>query len=66
MILPRAAAKFVELATVRENEKSNLSITKHRKLISLFKQTVPSLCKSNLPVDLVLYPLQLNFPSSHP
>jgi len=63
---PRAAAEFVELATVRENEKSNLSITKDRKLISLLEQTISSLCKSNLSIDLVLYPLQLNFPSSHP
>lgn len=63
--IPRAATKLVELATIREDDESHLSITENRKLISFLQQPISSLSKRHLPVYLVLYSLQLNPPSSH-
>ena len=63
--LPVSTAELIELASVREDDEGNFSITKHRKLISLLQQPISPLCKSHLPVYFVLYPLQLNSSSSH-
>ena len=63
--LLRGAAELIELATVGEDDESNLSITKNRQFISFLQQTVPTFCKRYLSVDLVLYPLQLYSSPSH-
>lgn len=65
MCIPWTTAKLVQLSSIGENDESNLSITKNGKLISFLQKAISSLCKGHLPVDLVLYPLQLNPTSSH-
>lgn len=57
--------ELIKLSTAREDDQSNFGITKNRKLIGLLEQPIPPLWKSNLPVDLVLNPLQLDSPSPH-
>ena len=63
--IPRAAAELIEFATARENDESNLSVTENRELISFLEKTIPSLSKCHLPVNFVLYPLQLHSSSPH-
>lgn len=63
--VPRSAAELIKLAPIRENDKSNLSITKNRKLISFLKQPISPLSKCYLSIYLVLYPLQLYSSSTH-
>lgn len=63
--IPWTTAKLVQLSSIGEDDKSNLGIAKNGKLIGFLQKSVPSLCKSHLPVDLVLDPLQLYPPSSH-
>lgn len=65
VLIPRATAKLVQLSSIGEDNEGNLSITKNRKLISFLQKPIPSLCKSHLPVDLVLYSLKLYSPSPH-
>ena len=60
-----STAKLIELAAAREDDESNLSITKHRKFIGLLEQTISAFGEGNLTVDLVLYPLQLHSSSPH-
>jgi len=62
---PRGGAEFIEFATVREDDKGNFSITEDREFISFLKETISSLSKCDLPVDFVLYPLQLHSSSPH-
>lgn len=63
--IPGATAEFIELASVREDDKSNFSITQNRKFISLLKQTISSLCKRYLSIYFVLDSLQFYSPSPH-
>ena len=58
-VLPMAAAELIQLATVGEDNKGNLSITEDREFISLFEQTIPPLCKCHLTVYLVLRTLSI-------
>lgn len=64
-VLPMAAAELIQLATVGEDNKGNLSITEDREFISLLEQTIPPLCKCHLTVYLVLNPLQLHLSPTH-
>jgi len=64
-VVPRATAELIELATVGEDNESNLSITEDREFISLLEQPIPPLCKCHLTVYLVLNPLQLNLSPTH-
>ena len=63
-IIPNVSI-IIKLATTRENDESNLSITKHRKFMSFLEQTIPPLRESNLPVDLVLYSSQFHSSPPH-
>lgn len=63
--IPRTAAELIEFTTVGEDDKSNLSITKNRELISLLQQTISSFCKGYLSIYLILNSLKLHSPSSH-
>jgi hypothetical protein len=60
-----AATKLKKLATAREDDKSNLSITKKREFISFFEQTISSFGESYLTTDLVFNPLQDHLSSPH-
>jgi hypothetical protein len=48
-----------------ENENSNFSITQHRELLSLLKETRSALAEGNLPVYRVLNTFHLNLSTSH-
>lgn len=63
--IPRATAELVQLSPIGEDDQSNLSIAKNREFICFFQQPIPSLSKGDLPIDLVLYSLQLNPTPSH-
>lgn len=65
MYIPGATTELIELATIGEDDESNLSITEDRELISLLEKAIPSLSECDLPIDFVLYSLQLYPPSSH-
>lgn len=58
-------SKLIELAMGREDEKSNLSITEHRELLSLLEQPRTPLAEGHLPVHRVLDPLHLSLSASH-
>lgn len=63
--VPRIAGVFKKLAFSRENNESNFSITKNRDLMSFLEKSSSPFRESNLTIDLVFYPLQLNPTSSH-
>ena len=63
--LPRISGVLKEFAFVGEDNNSNFSITQDRDLVGFLQQSISPFGKCHLPVDLVLYPLQLNPTPSH-
>lgn len=61
---PRAGI-VIELAGAGEDNKSDLSITKYGKLLSLLKQPVSPLRKRHLPARRIVNPPDHNLPSPH-
>lgn len=62
---PRRAAELVELALAGEDDESHLGIAEKGEFIGLFEKPISSLCKTHLPIYLVLDSLQLHLPSPH-
>lgn len=63
--VPGISSILKDLAFSGEDDESNLSLTKHRDLMSFLEQPRSPLWESHLPVDLVLYSLQLHPSSPH-
>lgn len=63
-VLP-STGELEELARLREDDDSNLSITKNRELMSFLKQPRTPLGESNLSAIGILDPLNLDFSTTH-
>lgn len=57
--LPIAAAELIEFSSIGEDDESDLGIAENGKLVGFLEKSVSPFGKCHLPVDLVLYPLQL-------
>lgn len=55
----------MELVIAREHDEGDLSITKDGELLSFLHNTIPSFGVGDLPVRLVLDPLDLDLPTTH-
>jgi hypothetical protein len=55
----------VELVTAREHDEGDLSITEDGELLSFLDKTIPPFGVGDLPVRLVLDPLDLDLPTTH-
>ena len=64
LILP-VVGVLVETTASGEDDKSNLSATQDRELISFLEQTIASFAESDLAIRGVLYPLYLYLPSPY-
>jgi len=59
------ACKLIKLSSWRENDESNLGITKNRKFKGLLQQPIAPLGEGNLPACGVLYAPHLSLSSHH-
>lgn len=59
------ACILVELVVAREHDERDLSITKDGELLSFLDNTIPSFGVGDLPVRLVLDPLDLDLSTTH-
>jgi hypothetical protein len=64
MFIP-CAAELVELAAAGEDDERDLGVAEHGQLVGLLEEPVATLGEGDLPVDLVLDPLQLNSSPPH-
>jgi hypothetical protein len=64
MFIP-CAAELVELAAAGEDDERDLGVAEHGQLVGLLEEAVAALGEGDLPVDLVLDPLQLNSSPPH-
>lgn len=59
------AAELEETAGSGEDDCLHLNVTQHRQLVRLLEQPTAALGEGDLPIYLVLDPLQLHLPPSH-
>lgn len=59
------AGEIVEPASTREDDNTNFSIAKNRKLLGFLQQAVPSLGESHLTTRRVIDPLNRDLSPSH-
>lgn len=64
--LPGIGGVLEELALGGEDDEGDLGVAEDRDLVGLLEQARPPLGEGDLPVDLVLYPLQLKPAPPHP
>lgn len=64
--VPGVSGVLVELALGGEDDGGDLGVAEDGDLVRLLQQSIPPLGERHLPVDLVLYPLQLHLPPPHP
>ena len=65
LYVPGRTAELVELSPIGEDDESDLSVAENGEFVGLLEKTVSPLGEGHLPVDFVLYPLQLNPTSPH-
>lgn len=61
----RLGGVLVELSLWREDDDGDLGVAEDGDLVRLLEEAIAALGEGHLPVDLVLYPLQLHLAAPH-